>query len=213
MLPAPLALLALICAAFGQAGAQGCFDAAGTSFFGENTAYFLDQRYNCTIMTCRDGRPKVLLKLCEPPRNCQPAVEHVDLLEKQPTFCTLSPGLPGIVVAESTPDAPFYPQVRYKNLPLTVLTAILRSPLPEAAKQILLSRPPETADDQSETLTGLMFALESLNRDTKDSIWETANGVADEQRNSTAALLAAGMLAEDSSSSGVFNLNFQTSAE
>ena len=45
--------------------AQLCYDAAGNSFAGNDVAYFLDQRHNCTIMICRNGTPEVLKTLCE----------------------------------------------------------------------------------------------------------------------------------------------------
>ena len=47
------------------AAAQLCYDAAGNSFAGNDVAYFLDQRHNCTIMICRNGTPQVLKQLCD----------------------------------------------------------------------------------------------------------------------------------------------------
>ena len=59
-------LLFLLSAAFlSWAAAQLCYDAAGNSFVGNDVAYFLDQRFNCTIMICRNGTPQVLKQLCQ----------------------------------------------------------------------------------------------------------------------------------------------------
>ena len=57
-------LLSCVTILSSRTAGQLCYDAAGNSFTGNDVAYFLDQRYNCTIMICRKGTPQVLKQLC-----------------------------------------------------------------------------------------------------------------------------------------------------
>ncbi|XP_043244818.1 peroxidase-like isoform X2 [Amphibalanus amphitrite] len=207
--------------------AQLCYDAAGNSFAGNDVAYFLDQRFNCTIMICRNGTPQVLKQLCErelnetmiqgmkptktttmPTGSCVPLHECPEAVDQALIFCSLPSGDQGVVCFADNDITDFIPH-EYPDLQEETLQIIARSALPRAAKQILTSLPEETADGRSETEAALEEAVQSASRATREAVVQAADDYVDKMANSTDQLLATGQLPPPTTTTHVFNLNFR----